>query len=106
MKAKGNPNWLPGVSGNPGGRAKLPPEIMEVRALARTYTAEALEALVGIMRDQKAAPGARASAAEALLDRGWGRPSQDTNVRVETTPGQMTDAELIASIAAAKLLVP
>jgi Family of unknown function (DUF5681) len=62
-----------GQSGNPGGRPKV---LAEVKELAREHTAEAIETLVSIMTDPKSAPAARVSAANALLDRGYGRPPQ------------------------------
>ena len=36
------------------------------------------------MKDPKAPPAARISAAQVLLDRGWGRPTQAVDVVVET----------------------
>lgn len=65
--------FLPGQSGNPGGRPKALREVME---LARAKTEAAVEALAGIMSDEAAPAAARVSAATALLDRGWGRPVQ------------------------------
>ncbi len=48
----------------------------EIRSLARAHTETAINALVGIMNQKKAPPAARVSAANALLDRGWGKPTQ------------------------------
>ena len=53
----------------------------DIRAMAQVYTAEAILALVDIMRGQgrareKIPPQARAYAASALLDRGHGKPAQ------------------------------
>jgi hypothetical protein len=71
-KRRGRP-WPKGVSGNPGGRAK---EVGHVRELAKKHTEEAIVTLVEVM--QNGAPDrARAQAAEALLDRAWGRPPQE-----------------------------
>jgi hypothetical protein len=42
-----------------------------VQELARTYTVDAIETLVGCLRD----PKHKVAAAVALLDRGWGRPT-------------------------------
>ena len=47
----------------------------DIKALARQYTAEALEALVAVVRESES-DAARVSAANALLDRGYGKPSQ------------------------------
>ena len=45
-----------GHSGNPGGRPKV---VAEVKELARTHTGKAIETLVSIMTNPKAAPAAR-----------------------------------------------
>src|SRR5436190_387887 len=65
-----------GVSGNPGGRPKLPPEIVELRALCRYFTRDAVEAIVGVMNNPSTPPSARVTAASLLLDRGWGRATE------------------------------
>ena len=54
-------------------RARTPTEI---RALARRQTRTALKVLVGIMRSDDATPAVRLSAANAILDRGWGKSAQ------------------------------
>jgi hypothetical protein len=61
--------FAPGQSGNPGGRPK---DEHRVGELARSYTLEAIETLVDLMRhgrDERV----RGTAAQALLDRGWGK---------------------------------
>jgi hypothetical protein len=60
-----------GQSGNPGGRPK---DVGDIRELAKQYTAEAIERLVHWMRSDK--PTASVPAANALLDRGWGKAAQ------------------------------
>lgn len=62
-----------GASGNPGGRPK---DDFCLRSLARERTAAALDTLTEIMNTLKAPAAARVSAACAILDRGYGRPSQ------------------------------
>ena len=62
-----------GASGNPGGRPKLDPR---VRDLARQHTEDALAALVTVMENPKTPPATVIRAAEAILDRGWGKPLQ------------------------------
>lgn len=61
--------FVKGVSGNPGGRPKT---IQEIRDLARSYTAEAMEALLRIATSGKN-ESARVSAANSILERGWGK---------------------------------
>ena len=65
-----NGRFSKGKSGNPGGR---PRDEQKVAELARSYTREAIETLVELMRsgnDERV----RGTAAQALLDRGWGKP--------------------------------
>ena len=61
--------FLPGVSGNPGGR---PRQLRAVVELARGATEEAVAALRWIMNDPSAQGMARVRAAETLLQRAWG----------------------------------
>jgi hypothetical protein len=63
-----------GKSGNPGGRPKLPEDVKHVRELARQYTESAIAALVEVLDSDSAA--GKVAAANALLDRGWGRAEQ------------------------------
>lgn len=67
-QARGRP-FRKGQSGNPGGRPK---RTEEVRALARRYTASAIATLLEIAT-RGSSESARVAAANALLDRGWGR---------------------------------
>ena len=50
--------------------------LTEIRSLARSHTTTAVNVLVGIMRSKDATPAARVSAANAILDRGWGKAVQ------------------------------
>lgn len=54
-------------------RARTP---IEIRSLARSHTETAIRVLVDIMRSADATPAARASAANMILDRGWGKAAQ------------------------------
>lgn len=66
--------FQPGKSGNPGGRPKLPEDVKHVRELAREYTVQAVETLVDVM--DKGGHAARVAAANAILERGWGKAEQ------------------------------
>ena len=61
--------FAPGQSGNPGGSPKDEHRVAE---LARSYTVEAIDTLVELMRDGKD-EHIRGTAARALLDRDWGK---------------------------------
>lgn len=50
--------------------------LTSVRSLARSHTRTAITVLAKIMRSEDATPAARVSAANALLDRGWGKATQ------------------------------
>ena len=77
--------------------AKTPTDI---RSLARAHTATALRTLAGIMEQTDAPPAARVSAAQALLDRGWGKAAQTVDMTVKrATAKELPDDEL-ANIAA------
>lgn len=54
----------------------MPRAITEIRSLARSHTRTALNVLVGIMRSNDATPAARVAAANSILDRGWGKATQ------------------------------
>ena len=69
--------FAPGQSGNPGGRPKDEHRVAES---VPSYTVEAIDTLVELMRDGKD-ERMRGTAAQALLDRGWG------NAKVEVVTG-------------------
>lgn len=79
-----------------GGRVKGTPNkaTASIRDIAREYTQEAVEALVGVLRDDS--PAARVAAAKELLDRGYGKA---TTVLAGDEDGgaiRITRVELIA----------
>ncbi len=80
--------WVKGQSGNPGGRLRMDKPLRE---LARLYTEEALETTVQLMRGSPQ-DNVRLSAANLILDRGWGRvPIIVDNQK----PSDLSDEELI-----------
>jgi Family of unknown function (DUF5681) len=87
-----------GQSGNPGGKPK---ELKEIQLEARKMSLDALKTLETICKGVKVAPAARVAAANAILDRAYGKPAQfitgDADTFGKATP-ELTDAELEAII--------
>ena len=54
----------------------MPRAVTEIRSLARSHTRTAINVLVGVMRSKDATHAARLAAANAILDRGWGKAPQ------------------------------
>ena len=54
--------------------------IREAQGHARTHTDDAIAMLAKMMHDPKAPAAARVAAASALLDRGWGQPTQPAEI--------------------------
>jgi hypothetical protein len=71
---------------------------INLKDLARQHTETAIETLVEIMTDGDAQASARLTAANSLLDRGWGKAGQHTEISVDVYD-RMSDAELISFIA-------
>ena len=76
--------FLKGHSGNAGGRPK---DEHNIAALARSYSTEAIETLVDLMRSARD-DRVRGTAAQALLDRGFGKPK----VEIQNTNADFRDA--------------
>ena len=75
-----NGQFLAGHSGNPSGRPK---DEFKIAELARSYSAEAIDTLVDLMRNGKD-ERVRGTAAQALLDRGWGKPKVEVTSNNES----------------------
>lgn len=59
----------------------MPRAVTEIRSLARSHTRTAINVLVGVMRCEDATHAARVAAANAILDRGWGKAPQALETR-------------------------
>ena len=94
-----NPGWAKGVSGNPGGRRKQDITILE---LCRKHSADAVKVMVSIMNDEDAPPTARLGAAQAIIDRAYGKPAQAVTgedggpIRIEA---ELSDRDVARQIA-------
>src|SRR5277367_6711276 len=89
-------SFQPGQSSNPGGRPRgvSRSELADVRALARTYGEDAIEALASIMANEKTPPAARVATAIAILDRGYGKPQQKMDLGSTVTLESLIMASL------------
>ena len=85
-----------GQSGNPGGRPKI---VKEVQELARESTEAAMETLVSICTGKKEPSAARVAAANAILDRGWGKAPATLTVNRNRDVSELSTDELLAIIA-------
>ena len=52
----------------------------DIKLIAKAHTAAAVKTLVGIMNAPKSPAAARVAAANAVLDRAWGKPTQPVAV--------------------------
>lgn len=87
----GPTTWGKGKSGNPGGRSpRIGPNGETAAQLARMHTPEAIATLAEVNNNPKAPAIARVAAANALLDRGWGKPTEyvelDASVKNDGVP--------------------
>ena len=81
-KHKNAATWVKGKSGNPGGRSpRIGPNGETAAQLARMHTAEAIQTLA----DGLKAPEwqIRVACSQALLDRGWGKPTEHIDADVK-----------------------
>jgi hypothetical protein len=76
-----------GKSGNPGGR---PRQLASVMHEARRHTLEALQVQLQLMQSAES-ESVRLNAAEAILNRGWGRPIQAVQVDGRFLTKKLTD---------------
>lgn len=73
--------FVKGSSGNAGGRTKLPDDLKQA---FREASPMALETLKRVLLDEDAKDSDKIRAAEIVLDRAYGKPTQSVNVDTET----------------------
>lgn len=81
-KVRGKP-FEKGKSGNPGGRKKVPEDIKQA---FREQSPKALEVLTYIVNNPEAKDSDRIKAAECILDRAYGKPSQEVSLDMNSIP--------------------
>jgi hypothetical protein len=107
-------SWTKGKSGNPSGKPKEPHTqavqqakqaiITDIKAAAKVHAPQALQALADCLTDLKAPHAAKIAAAQALLDRGFGRPMHPIEAQVSFLDkmGEDEKTELLAALDALK----
>ena len=94
-KAERGRQFKPGQSGNPGGRPKIPED---VKMAFRAACPEAVEILIGIMRNPKEKTPYRLDAIKTILDRAYGKPvqAQDISFDMDSTADVMAQIRRVA----------
>ena len=101
--------FVPGVSGNPGGRAT---DARVAIGRARELSPDAVEELWRLAIDKKVSAATRKDCLIAILDRGLGRPRQTVHLdaagltRSEEMLEELSDEELRAIIQAPRAALP
>lgn len=86
--------WQKGKSGNPGGRSpRVGPNGETAAQLARMHTAEAIQTLAEGLK----APEwqIRVACAQALLDRGWGKPKESMDLDANVSGGGLPVIQIV-----------
>ena len=73
-------HFAPGVSANPGGKAKMPDD---VKAALKAASPEAVALLVQVMQNPKEKTAYRLEAAKTILDRAYGKPAQSQDISLD-----------------------
>lgn len=91
-------SFKPGQSGNPGGRPKLTQEEQDALTMAKQFAPDAIRALHEIATSKTASDKARVTAAEAIINRVYGKPKETVESTVKHERRSESDilAELVA----------
>ena len=99
MQRMKNGHFAPGISGNPQGRPPIPAEI---KAMFTDLVPEAIAALADALRsdDEKM----RLQAAQAILDRGLGKPHQSASIETNELSASQAHLAALVSMASGTML--
>jgi hypothetical protein len=86
--------FKPGQSGNPLGRPKLDPDVV---ALARAASPDAIRKQIALLESED--ENVALKAAQAILDRAYGKPMQNVTATVSTQKAEELADDVLASIA-------
>ena len=78
-----------GCSGNPGGRPKIPDDVLSA---TRAACPKAVGVLIELLDDKKSL--IRLEAAKTLLDRGYGKPMQMQDIQLDIAGSLDIDAQV------------
>lgn len=87
--------WKPGQSGNPGGRPVMPQDVKEALQAGSKRAAERLVELI-----ESDDPRVATVAAQAVLDRLYGKPTQSVDANVKTESVAVLHLQALQDIAA------
>src|SRR5262249_5438424 len=83
MGKAGNPNWLPGVSGNPGGRSReLAQQQGAARLEAASHASEGIAYLLQVLRSEEEGTAHRSKSGIELFTRGLEVPQAQIDIDV------------------------
>lgn len=76
---------------------KSPDDLRVIKKLAKEHAIDAIKAIVEIMNDVDGDPRVRLAAAETLLERGFGKPSQEIQIAGMETEDGIGPIEVVTS---------
>ena len=74
--------FLPGTSGNPGGRPVKTKEQKDALAAIQTLSTDAADILRSLLRNKATPPSLRVRICELILDRTYGKPQQHVQAAI------------------------
>src|SRR5262249_16052048 len=108
--SKSSGSWKKGQTGNPKGSSRKARErhnvvvddkgtTINLKEMCRAHAPDAINLLIEVVNNSQYPVSSRIQAANALLDRGFGRPEQTAHVDVKTSePREMSLAALFSEV--------